>query len=40
MSLRDAFLSPPEADSSFHGKELGGLGPNSCYYRSICCEDA
>jgi len=24
-SLRDAFLSPPEADSSFHGKELGGL---------------
>jgi len=25
-SLRDTFLSPPEADSSSHGEELGGLG--------------
>ena len=25
-SLREAFLSPPGADSSSHGEELGGLG--------------
>jgi len=27
-SLRDAFLSQPEADSSSHAEELGGLGAN------------
>ena len=32
----ESILSPPEADSSFHGKEPGGLGENKLSVTQPC----